>query len=132
VRDQVVALVRDHLKPGALYEVREQVSAGAIRRLARRVEADLLYRVARADCLGRTGDFPPLAMEWFIGEVRGLSVERPGPEPLLKGRDILELGVKPGPPVGRILAEVYEQQLDSKVQTREEALAAARRLVTAL
>lgn len=130
LRDQVVALVRDHLKPGALHQVRDEVSAGAIRRLARRVEADLLYRVARADCLGRTGDFSPAAMEWFIEEVRKLSVERSGPAPLLMGRDILGLGLKPGPPVGRILAEVYELQLDSKVQTRDEALAVARRLVT--
>lgn len=131
VRDQVVALVRDHLKPGALHQVRDEVSAGAIRRLARRVEADLLYRVARADCLGRAGNFSPVAMEWFIDEVRKLSVERKGPTPLLMGRDILELGVQPGPRVGRILAEVYEQQLDSKVQTRDEALALARGLIAA-
>jgi tRNA nucleotidyltransferase (CCA-adding enzyme) len=132
LRDQVVGLVRDHLKPGALYDAREEVSAGAIRRLARRVEADLLYRVARADCLGRTGDFSPVAMEWFIEEVRRLSVERSGPVPLLLGRDILALGVKPGPVVGRILAEVYEQQLDSKVATREEALVAAARVIAAV
>lgn len=132
VRDQVVALVRDHLKPGMLHQAREEVSAGAIRRLARRVEADLLYRVARADCLGRTGDFPPVAMEWFIEEVRKLAVERRPPVPLILGRDLLAMGVTPGPVVGRILAEVYELQLDSKVQDREEALRAARTLVAAL
>ncbi|MBX7187791.1 MAG: HD domain-containing protein [Vicinamibacteria bacterium] len=130
LRDQVVALVRDHLKPGALYQAREEVSAGAIRRLARRVEADLLYRVARADCLGRTGNFSPVAMEWFIEEVRKLSVERSGPAPLLMGRDLVAMGMKPGPEVGRVLAEVYEQQLDSKVQTRDEALLAARELLS--
>ena len=129
LRDQVVALVKDHLKPGALYQARAEVGVGAIRRLARRVEADLLYRVAKADCLGRTGDFPPVAMEWFIEEVRKLSVERTAPPPLLQGRDILGLGVTPGPRIGRILAEIYEQQLDSKVQTREEALEAAQRLI---
>ena len=43
---------------------------GAIRRLARKCEPALLYRVARADCLGRTGDFPPVAMEWFLERVR--------------------------------------------------------------
>ena len=132
LRDQVVGLVRDHLKPGMLHQAREEVSAGAIRRLARRVEADLLYRVARADCLGRTGDFSPVAMEWFIGEVRKLSVERAGPVPLILGRDILALGLRPGPEVGRILAEVYEQQLDSKVQTRDEAIDLARSLVAAV
>jgi len=131
LRDQVVALVRDHLKPGALHQVREEVSDGAIRRLARRVEADLLYRVARADCLGRTGNFPPVAMEWFIEEVRRLSVERSGPAPFLLGRDLLALGLKPGPLVGRLLADIYEQQLDSKIRTREEALELAQRLVAA-
>jgi tRNA nucleotidyltransferase (CCA-adding enzyme) len=129
LRDQVVGLVKDHLKPGALYQARSEVGAGAIRRLARRVEADLLYRVATADCLGRTGKFPPVAMEWFIEEVRKLSVERAGPTPLLQGRDILGLGVKPGPVVGKVLEAVYEQQLDSRVQTRDEALAAARGLL---
>jgi tRNA nucleotidyltransferase (CCA-adding enzyme) len=132
LRDQVVALVRDHLKPGALYQARHEVSEGAIRRLARKVEADLLYRVARADCLGRSpGNFPPVAMEWFIGEVRRLSVERRAPVPFLLGRDLLGLGLTPGPRVGRILAEVYEQQLDSKVKDRDEAVALARTLIAA-
>ena len=66
VRGQVLALVGNHLKPGQLYDDRERVSDGAIRRLARKCEPELLYRVARADCLGRTGDFPPVAMEWFL------------------------------------------------------------------
>lgn len=129
LRDQILGLVKDHLKPGALYQARSEVSAGAIRRLARRVEADLLYRVARADCLGRTGNFEPVAMEWFIEEVRKLSVERSGPTPLLLGRDVLGLGARPGPMVGKILSEVYEQQLDSKVSNRDEALAVAQKLL---
>ena len=131
LRDQIVALVRDHLKPGMLYQARGEVSAGAIRRLARRVEADLLYRVAKADCLGRTGSFSTEAMEWFIEQVRSLAVERSGPTPLLQGRDLLGLGLPPGPRVGRILAELYEQQMDSKLRTREEALEAAQRLIAA-
>jgi tRNA nucleotidyltransferase (CCA-adding enzyme) len=129
LRDQVVALVRDHLKPGCLYQARHEVSAGALRRLASRVEADLLYRVAKADCLGRTGDFAPVAMEWFIEEVKSLKVERSGPKPFLQGRDMIDLGMKPGPDIGRLLAEVFEQQLDSKIANRDEALAAARTLI---
>ena len=131
VRDQVVALVRDHLKPGALHQARAELSAGAIRRLASRVEADLLYRVARADCLGRTGNFQPVAMEWFIEEVRRLAVERKAPTPFLLGRDVLALGMAPGPRVGKLLAEIYEQQLDSKIVSREEALALAALLAAA-
>ena len=70
VRGQVLALVGNHLKPGQLYDDRERVGDGAIRRLAGRCEPVLLYKVARADCLGRTGDFRPVAMDWFLERVR--------------------------------------------------------------
>jgi tRNA nucleotidyltransferase (CCA-adding enzyme) len=129
VRGQVLALVGNHLKPGQLYDDRERVSDGAIRRLARRCEPDLLYRVARADCLGRTGDFPPVAMEWFLERVRALDVEKRPPEPLLRGRDVVALGVAPGPEVGRIVRAVYERQLDGAVTTVEEARREAARVL---
>lgn len=129
LRAQVLALVANHLKPGQLYDLRERVSDGAIRRLASKCEPDLLYRVARADCLGRTGSFAPVAMEWFREKVRQLDVARRPPEPLLRGRDVLALGLRPGPEVGRIVRAVYELQLDGAVTTPDEARAEARRLV---
>jgi tRNA nucleotidyltransferase (CCA-adding enzyme) len=129
VRAQVLALVAHHLKPGQLYEDRERVTDGAIRRLAGKCESLLLYHVARADCLGRTGNFPPVAMEWFMEKVRELDVAARPPEPLLRGRDVLALGLAPGPAVGRIVKEVYERQLDGAVVTHDDALAEARRLL---
>jgi tRNA nucleotidyltransferase (CCA-adding enzyme) len=130
VRSQVLALVADHLKPGDLYKERERLSDGAIRRLARRCEPDLLYRVARADCLGRRpGQFEPVAMEWFRQKVRALDVEVRPPEPLLRGRDLLELGVSPGPEMGRLLKTIYERQLDGEIRTLDDALEAARTLL---
>jgi tRNA nucleotidyltransferase (CCA-adding enzyme) len=129
VREQVVALVAHHLKPGQLYDDRERVGDGAIRRLARKCEPALLYRVARADCLGRTGHFPPVAMEWFLARVRALDVAERPPEPLLRGRDLLDMGLAPGPEVGRILRDVYEKQLDGTVATADQAREEARRLL---
>jgi tRNA nucleotidyltransferase (CCA-adding enzyme) len=130
VRSQVLALVAHHLKPGQLYDDRARVSDGAIRRLARKCEPDLLYRVARADCLGRRpGAFEPVAMEWFRERVRELDVAVCPPAPLLMGRDVIALGVTPGPEVGRVLNAVYEKQLDGAVTTPEEARAEACRVL---
>ena len=129
VRGQVLALVGNHLKPGQLYDDRARVSDGAIRRLARKCEPALLYRVARADCLGRTGHFPPVAMEWFLERVRALDVAERPPQPLLRGRDVLALGVPAGPAVGSIVRAVYERQLDGLVSTLEEAKEEAARLI---
>jgi tRNA nucleotidyltransferase (CCA-adding enzyme) len=136
VREQVVALVRDHLKPGEFFKKREEVGDGAFRRLARKCELDLLYRVAKADSLGRNADWVPReqwydaeAQEWFIAHARELEVVTHAPAPILLGRHLLEMGLPPGPRIGEITRAVYELQLDGQVQTLEEAKTAARLIV---
>lgn len=136
VRGQVIALVREHLKPGEFYKKREEVGEGAFRRLARRCEPDLLYRVAKADSLGRNADWVPRekwygaeAQEWFLQRARELDVEKHPPDPLLLGRHLLELGVEPGPRMGEITRAVYEMQLDGRVRTLDDAINEARKLV---
>lgn len=129
LREQVVQLVSHHLTPSHYFKNRENVGDGAFRRLARKLEPDLLYRVSRADCLGRTGDFSTEAQEWFIGKVRALSVESRPPRPILMGRHLLEMGLKPGPIIGRVTKAVYEKQLDGQVKDLEEATREARRLL---
>jgi tRNA nucleotidyltransferase (CCA-adding enzyme) len=70
-------------------------------------------------------------MEWFRERVRALDVARRAPEPMLKGRDVLALGVAPGPQVGRVVRAVYERQLDGAVTSVAEARAEARRILAA-
>ena len=137
VRAQVVALVRDHLKPGEYFKKRGEVGDGAFRRLARRCELDLLYRVARADSLGRNAEWIPRekwynakAQEWFIARARELEVESKAPAPILQGRHLLEIGLDPGPRIGEITKAVYEMQLDGRVRTLEDAKAAAQEMIS--
>ena len=132
VRAQVVALVRDHLKPGEYYKKRDEVGDGAFRRLARKCELDLLYRVAKADSLGRNAVWVPrerwydaAAQEWFIERARELEVILHAPAPLLLGRHLLEMGLEPGPRIGEITRAVYEMQLDGRVSSLAEAKEAA-------
>jgi tRNA nucleotidyltransferase (CCA-adding enzyme) len=128
VRRQVVGLVAQHLKPGMFYKA-GNVSDGAFRRLAQKVDLELLARLARADCRGRTGEFDCSAMDWFIERARSLGVEHEAPKPLLLGRHLLELGAEPGPRMGALLKQVYEKQLDGEVQTLEQAVGEARRIL---
>lgn len=128
VRAQVIALVRDHLKPGEFFKKRDEVGDGAFRRLARRCELDLLYRVAKADSLGRNSDkvareqwYDAEAQEWFIQRARELEVAQQPPPPILLGRHLLEMGLEPGPRIGEITKAVYEMQLDGRVVTLDDA-----------
>jgi tRNA nucleotidyltransferase (CCA-adding enzyme) len=129
VRREVLGIVAYHLAPGSWFKAPQPVGDGAFRRLAAKVDLELLARVAAADCAGRGGNHDCSAMDWFLDRAQALGVQHAPPAPLLMGRHLLDLGVRPGPGMGEILKQVYERQLDGEVQTLEEALTEARRLV---
>lgn len=131
--DDIIPLILCHLRPRALYDA--QASDSAVRRLARQVKRlDRLVRVARADHAGRPpkpfDGFP--AGEWLLKRARQLEVEAQAPVPILMGRHLLELGVQPGPDMGRLLDECYEAQLDGEFSTVEEGLLYAKQKRSAL
>jgi tRNA nucleotidyltransferase (CCA-adding enzyme) len=124
-----VGIVANHLAPNAFFKSKTPVGDGAFRRLAQKVDLELLARVAESDCLGRTGHFDCSGIRWFVERARALGVQHAAPDPIVMGRHLLELGVKPGPGMGKLLKEIYERQLDGRVTTLDEGLAAARDLL---
>src|SRR5262245_4270028 len=128
VRREVLGIVANHLKPGAFGKASPPVSDGAYRRLAQKVDLELLARVAKSDCEGRGGGFDCSAMDRFLERARALGVEHAAPAPLVKGRDLVELGVAPGPALGDVLRQVYERQLDGTVADFDAAFALAREI----
>jgi tRNA nucleotidyltransferase (CCA-adding enzyme) len=69
---------------------------------------------------------------WLLERARQLDVEDQVPTPLVMGRHLLELGVQPGPELGRLLDACYEAQLDGLFSTLDEGLAYAKSNLTAL
>ena len=120
--EQVVPLVRHHLKPRQLFDAR--ASDAAVRRLAEKVgRLDRLVRVARADAAGR----PPLpagdeASDWLTERARALAVEDSRPSPIVLGRHLVERGLTPGPGFAPILGRCFEAQLDGAFTTLEGGL----------
>ena len=111
---EVPPLVRLHMRPFAMW--RDKSSDGAIRRLAAKVvRIDRLIRVAAADDAGRP-PFPsePEPLKWLAREAERLRVADAAPKPIVQGRDLIALGMKPGVEFGRILKAAYEAQLDGK------------------
>jgi tRNA nucleotidyltransferase (CCA-adding enzyme) len=129
VRRQTLALIRRQRLPRHYFESERRgkgVSDGEFRRLAREVELGLLARVAQA--IER--DDREIGA-WFLARAVALGVAERAPAPLLKGRHLIELGVAPGPEMGRIIGQVYERQLDGEITALEEAIATARAIIAA-
>lgn len=130
--DEVVPLVREHLRPIQLYL--SEASAAAIRRLARRVSRiDRLVRVCRADHAGRPplpfDDFP--AGHWLLAQAEQLHVASQEPRPIVLGRHLIDLGLSPGPHFAGLLEQCFEAQLEGTFSDLEGGLRVARRVVAA-
>ncbi len=126
----IIPLVVDHLRPNELFN--DRAGDSAIRRLAYRVKRiDRLVRVARADTQGSNPEqydgFP--AGDWLMERAKELEVRDSAPKPLVLGRHLIELGLKPSPEFTPILAACYEAQIDGKISDLEEGLSFARVLL---
>ncbi len=110
----VMVLIREHMHPVLLYKQKEQITDKAIRKLADRVDISELLLLSEADFHGRSmeRDYSPIR-DWLLGRIMELGLE-PGKkiEPLLKGRDLLELGMPPGDSFKKILDLAWELQLE--------------------
>ncbi len=121
--EEVLPLVEQHMRPLALY--RDGAGDSAIRRLAARVKrVDRLTRVAHADKNGR----PPIVSdgfpegEWLLKKAAELKIQDNAPKPILLGRHLMDLGIKPGPHFGKILDRCYEAQLDGQFTDADSAM----------
>ncbi|MDR2863869.1 MAG: HD domain-containing protein [Puniceicoccales bacterium] len=122
--DSVLPLVACHMRPLELWRI--QAGDAAVRRLAGRVlRIDRLVRVDDADRRGR----PPLVPEdspqgkWLLERAAALAVEDSAPKPILKGRHLIGLGLKPSPAFRALLDEAFEAQLDGAFHDEDSAVA---------
>jgi len=129
--EETIAYVRTHLRPMLLYKQRSTVSQGAIRRLALEMDIRKIVRLATADHFGRTApdalerSFP--AGEWLLQQAALLDVADQAPRPFLRGKDLIDSGIPPGPAIGVIIKESFNLQLDGEIQSRSDALVWLRR-----
>lgn len=125
ILNDVPPLVKTHMRPFSLFS--NKSSESAVRRLAAEVKRlDRLIRVCHADDNGRPPTKPDGAeLAWLADTAERLEIKDSAPRPLLLGRDLIAMGMKPGVEFGKILKRVYEAQLDGKVTTKEEAQALA-------
>ena len=131
----ILPLIRYHGWPRKLY--RSHAPDTEILRLSTQVCLDDLIRVAEADFFGRDfiGERPTSfeAGKWLRERAGELGVLHEPLPPLLMGRDLIAMGLKPSERFKEILERGYEAQLNLAFTTREGALAwAEKHLVTEL
>ena len=55
------------------------------------------------------------------GRARQIDPKKVSPKPFITGEDLLAMGIRPGPQMGKCLAAAYEAQLEETVKTKAQA-----------
>jgi poly(A) polymerase len=121
--DDIVQAVRHHMQFKDALEMRKST----LRRLLMRPTFPLELELHRLDCLGSHSRLD--VYDYLVQQARLLEQQPQILPPLLKGDDLIALGMKPGPAMGQLLAEIREKQLSDEFTTRAAALKWARTML---
>lgn len=112
----VSELVRDHLK----FKDAPQMRGATLKRFLRNPNFQLHLRLHYIDCMACHQD---LKMFHFCEQkLKEIGTEKLRPPSLLSGHDLIRLGYTPGPLFKKILETIETEQLEGRLQTKDDAL----------
>jgi len=110
IMENIRPLVREHM-----CHVHSEPTPRAIRRLAHRLSPQSIAMwemLVEADASGRAPAKPSRPAYPWLQHAESMQHQHEKPQPLANGAMLMELGVQPGPDMGKLLTRAYEAQLD--------------------
>jgi putative nucleotidyltransferase with HDIG domain len=115
--EQILALVDNHMKFGAVEEMR----ASTLKRFVRLPHFEEHLALHRLDCLSSHRNLD--SYDFVRQFLEKTPPEQVRPARLLGGDDLQDMGFRPGPMFAQILRSLEDAQLEGQVKTRGEAQA---------
>lgn len=113
--EDVATAVRFHMQ----FKDAPKMRKSTLRRMLLRDTFPLELALHRLDCLGSHGRLD--VYDFLVAQSAELERQPQIRPPLLTGEDLKALGFKPGPTLGKLLAELREKQLQDELKTPEAA-----------
>ena len=114
--EDVVQMVANHMTFKDVQKMRQS----KLKRFMSRSTFNDEIELHRVDCLGSWGGLDNYD---FLNKKKVEFANEPIiPQPLLTGKDLIELGWSPGPDLGQTLKFVQDMQLEGKLNSKDEAL----------
>src|SRR6516162_4822853 len=118
----VVEAVRNHM----IFKDVQQMRPARLKRFMARPNFDVELELHRVDCCGSHGDLENY--RFLVNKKEEFANEPLIPPPLVRGDDLLNLGMVPGPRIGELLHAVQTAQLEGEIKTRSEAIELLKKL----
>lgn len=120
--DSVVSAVRNHMKFAHVHLMRP----AKWRRMVADANFPIELELHRIDCISCHAKLSNYIL--LLDRVAEMAGARALPHPVLNGRDLIALGMKPGPAMGKALSAIADLQLEGIVGSREAAIETLRKM----
>jgi poly(A) polymerase len=114
--DDVFSIIANHMNFMNVQKMR----LSTLKKFLARPTIEDEMELHRVDCLASHGDVSNY--DFIRTKQKELPVEEIKPPALINGRDLIAMGMTPGPSFGRILDEAYDLQLEEKLTTLDDAI----------
>ena len=114
--ERVVSAVANHM----VFKDVTKMRVAKLKRFMARPDFEREVELHRVDCASSHGDLSNI--EFIRAKAAEFASEPLIPPPLINGRDLIALGLKPGPEFKSLLETVETAQLENRISTSEEAL----------
>jgi putative nucleotidyltransferase with HDIG domain len=121
--DLVVEAVRNHM----IFKDVQQMRPARLRRFMARPHFGVELELHRVDCAASHGDLDN--HRFLVNKASEFAREPLIPAPLVRGDDLISMGLKQGPRIGELLEAVQTAQLEGEIKTRAEAIELLKSLV---
>ena len=114
--EQTLALIQQHMRFGDLQRMKEST----LKKFLRLPKIEEHIEQHRLDCLASHGDLS--LYDFARGKLAAIAPEAMRPAPLVTGADLIAHGYEPGPQFKKILAALEDEQLEGRLESKEQAL----------
>jgi tRNA nucleotidyltransferase/poly(A) polymerase len=121
--DVVIDAVRNHM----IFKDVQRMRPAKLRRFMARPHFGIELELHRLDCAGSHRDLENY--NFLVNKASEFSQEPLIPARLVRGDDLISMGMKPGPKIGELLEEVQTAQLEGEIKTRAEAIEWLKKLI---
>ena len=108
--------IRNHMRFASAKEMRP----AKLRRLIAEPTFPLELELHRIDCL--CSNKLTEVFDFLLDKISEQNGETKLPPPLVSGKDLIELGLSPGPKFGKVLRTIEKKQIEKELATKEEAI----------
>ncbi len=113
---QILTAVDGHMR----FKDVQKMNKSTLRKLMGADTFDMELELHRIDCSGSHGLLDNY--EFLLEKAAEMSNEPVLPEHWISGRNLINLGIPPGPKIGDLLKIAYDAQLEGRFETRDELL----------